>query len=237
MFVLVYIVAWFLSSRVSDGRIGRRTWLPEPDDSGAGGFQLVFSAKDFGSSMRGFAGKALAKALLVLALLALSCGSCFLLQLSRQELSVLTSPDAARATWRALRSGDSFETLKRFDESFAELLLSNAVTSMQQDDGCVKFLLTLSDGLSVESVLITPRASAKSATTICISSQVGCAQGCRFCRTGTMGLQRNLTAEEMIAQVVQGRRIAKELALPKVLKVPQTAHTYIIRYIIMIYIY
>ena len=56
-------------------------------------------------------------------------------------------------------------------------------------------------------------------TTICISSQVGCAQGCRFCRTGHMGLLRNLEAEEMIAQVVHGRRLANELGLPKVLKV------------------
>ena len=89
-----------------------------------------------------------------------------------------------------------------------------------------KFLLRLYDGLSVESVLIPPAATTKTsktaftkATTICISSQVGCAQACQFCRTGRMGLLRNLQAEEMIAQVVQGRRIAKELGLPKVLKV------------------
>ena len=85
-----------------------------------------------------------------------------------------------------------------------------------------KFLLRLYDGLSVESVLIPPTKTSTAftkATTICISSQVGCAQACQFCRTGRMGLLRNLQAEEMIAQVVQGRRIAKELGLPKVLKV------------------
>ena len=161
------------------------------------------------------------KALKALKALAFAASSlCFLAQLSRQELSALTSHNAARATWSALRSGHSFEsTLGRIDDGFAELLTSNAVGSMAQNDGCVKFLLKLSDGLSVESVLITPRGR-QSATTICISSQVGCAQGCRFCRTGTMGLLRNLTAEEMIAQVVQGRRLARELSLPKVLKAP-----------------
>jgi 23S rRNA (adenine2503-C2)-methyltransferase len=61
-----------------------------------------------------------------------------------------------------------------------------------------KFVLRLADGARVESV------SMRSARrlTFCVSSQVGCALSCRFCATGLMGLQRNLRAEEIVAQVM-----------------------------------
>jgi 23S rRNA (adenine2503-C2)-methyltransferase len=64
-------------------------------------------------------------------------------------------------------------------------------------DGTEKFLLRLADGREIESVFIpdTP------AMTFCISTQVGCAMGCRFCLTGRMGLTRNLTAGEIAGQV------------------------------------
>ena len=48
-----------------------------------------------------------------------------------------------------------------------------------------------------------------------LSCQVGCAQGCRFCKTGTMGILRNLHPDEMLAQVVQGIRLAHEMKLPR----------------------
>jgi 23S rRNA (adenine2503-C2)-methyltransferase len=64
-------------------------------------------------------------------------------------------------------------------------------------EGVVKLVFGLGDGLRVETVVI-PMANH---TTVCISSQVGCAMGCRFCRTGRMGLRRNLTAAEIVAQV------------------------------------
>jgi 23S rRNA (adenine2503-C2)-methyltransferase len=64
-------------------------------------------------------------------------------------------------------------------------------------DGTTKFLLRLSDGRRIESVYIpdTP------AQTFCVSTQVGCAVGCRFCLTGRMGLIRNLTPGEIAGQV------------------------------------
>jgi 23S rRNA (adenine2503-C2)-methyltransferase len=64
-------------------------------------------------------------------------------------------------------------------------------------DGTQKFLISLQDGLHVESVFIpdTP------AQTFCVSTQVGCAMGCAFCLTATMGLVRNLTPGEIVAQV------------------------------------
>jgi 23S rRNA (adenine2503-C2)-methyltransferase len=65
------------------------------------------------------------------------------------------------------------------------------------EDGTEKFLLTLQDGRQVESVFI-PRTPHQ---TFCVSTQVGCAMGCAFCLTATMGLARNLTAGEIVGQV------------------------------------
>ncbi len=65
------------------------------------------------------------------------------------------------------------------------------------NDGTVKMLWKLSDGLAVESVWI-PEGSR---TTLCISSQAGCAYGCVFCATGRMGFQRHLACWEIASQV------------------------------------
>jgi 23S rRNA (adenine2503-C2)-methyltransferase len=64
-------------------------------------------------------------------------------------------------------------------------------------DGTRKFLWELADGERIESVLIPERGH----YTLCISSQVGCAQQCRFCHTGRIGLRRNLSAAEIVNQV------------------------------------
>ena len=64
-------------------------------------------------------------------------------------------------------------------------------------DGTRKFLFGLDDGEKIETVLIPERGH----RTLCISTQVGCAQGCRFCMTARGGLVRNLTAGEILAQV------------------------------------
>lgn len=74
------------------------------------------------------------------------------------------------------------------------------------NDGTEKFLFTLADGKTIESVFIpdTP------AMTFCISTQAGCAMRCRFCLTGQMGLTRHLTAGEIAGQV---RVLARELGL------------------------
>jgi len=72
-----------------------------------------------------------------------------------------------------------------------------AIVGRQSDEGVTKLAFRLADGLVVETVVI-PMASH---ATVCISSQVGCRMGCRFCETGRMGLTRNLTAAEIVAQV------------------------------------
>ena len=65
-------------------------------------------------------------------------------------------------------------------------------------DGSKKFLFGLQDGKFVETVLIPE----KNHHTLCISTQVGCALGCKFCMTSKSGLKRNLTRGEIIAQVL-----------------------------------
>jgi 23S rRNA (adenine2503-C2)-methyltransferase len=72
-------------------------------------------------------------------------------------------------------------------------------------DGTRKFLFELEDGESIESVLMT-NTRGKNSFTLCISSQVGCSLGCRFCTTGMLGLRRNLKAWEIVDQVISVRR-------------------------------
>lgn len=69
---------------------------------------------------------------------------------------------------------------------------------VSQLDGSVKYLWQLSDGLMVESVYMVEERR----RTVCLSSQVGCSMGCAFCATGLMGLKRNLTAGEIVDQLI-----------------------------------
>lgn len=73
-------------------------------------------------------------------------------------------------------------------------------------DGTVKWRLGLADGRVVEAVLI---AHARGRRTVCVSSQAGCALGCRFCATGTMGAGRDLTAWEIAEQAMLARAEAE----------------------------
>lgn len=73
-------------------------------------------------------------------------------------------------------------------------------------DGTRKFLFELEDKHTIESVLIPD----ENRQTLCISSQVGCQQACRFCLTGSGGFTRNLTFYEISDQVLELSRILKE---------------------------
>lgn len=70
-----------------------------------------------------------------------------------------------------------------------------------EEDGVTKFATRLFDGHVIETVVIP----AEKRTTLCVSSQVGCTRGCRFCTTATMGLVRNLSVEEIVWQVFAAR--------------------------------
>lgn len=70
------------------------------------------------------------------------------------------------------------------------------------DGRTMRFVWRLHDGALVESVVVHHAAR----TTVCVSSQVGCAMACSFCATGQGGYTRNLASEEIVAQVVEAQR-------------------------------
>ena len=120
--------------------------------------------------------------------------------------------DGASASAMAEAAGCGLGAARRaaLKRSFSPLESIATVThETRAADGTRKLLLRLADGFDVETVLIPPlpragggraAANARAKTTLCISSQVGCRQGCVFCATGRMGLLRNLTADEIVAQ-------------------------------------
>jgi 23S rRNA (adenine2503-C2)-methyltransferase len=97
-----------------------------------------------------------------------------------------------------------FSQMSDLAKSFRALLPEHATISCfaapvaeTSVDGSVKFAFTLSDGAIIESVLIPEQER----NTLCISTQVGCAMECAFCKTGAMGFGRNLSPAEMINQL------------------------------------
>ena len=84
--------------------------------------------------------------------------------------------------------------------------LSSPAARQRSEDGTTKLLLRMSDGRTVESVLMPDFRDDRAAG--CLSSQVGCAMGCDFCATTRTGFERNLTAGEMVEQFLALRREA-----------------------------
>ena len=102
---------------------------------------------------------------------------------------------------------------KRLAETFAFGRLEQ-VRVLGSRDTTRKFLLRLHDGSLIESVLI-PASPAlygqrSDRRTICISTQVGCAYGCKFCASGLEGFSRNLRADEIVDQIITVERAAGE---------------------------
>jgi len=83
-------------------------------------------------------------------------------------------------------------------------------------DRTTKLLLRLVDGLEVETVII-PWEGTRS--TLCISSQVGCSQGCQFCATGKMGKLRSLTCDEILTQMFYAKKVCRLENLPRITNV------------------
>lgn len=90
------------------------------------------------------------------------------------------------------------ELINLLQTSFQTPLPLTLVTTKQSLDGTEKYLFALTDGATIETVLIPE----EDRRTICISTQVGCAMNCSFCATGKAGYVRNLTAGEIAAQVL-----------------------------------
>ena len=101
----------------------------------------------------------------------------------------------------------SFEGMTNLSKDLRQKLNESAIlrapkieTVQESADGTRKYQLRTFDDFMIECVFI-PNASAAGRNTLCISSQVGCAMGCRFCATAAIKLKRNLGAGEIVAQL------------------------------------
>jgi 23S rRNA (adenine2503-C2)-methyltransferase len=107
--------------------------------------------------------------------------------------------------WVHARRVRELEAMTDLSRAFRTILGEHIIISRPEvaqiqraSDGTRKFLLRLSDGEEIESVLIPDDGR----LTACISTQVGCPLACRFCLTGLMGLRRNLVAGEIVGQIL-----------------------------------
>ncbi len=94
--------------------------------------------------------------------------------------------------------------LEDFQNSFETSYLTLVSRVDSNIDGASKLLFETQDGKKIETVILR---IATGRTSICVSSQVGCTEKCRFCATGELGFFRNLKREEILDQVVQAGRI------------------------------
>ncbi len=106
--------------------------------------------------------------------------------------------------WLYVKHADSIDEMTDLSKANREKLASEysigrfeASASTKSMDGTIKYLFTLSDGKSVESVYIPDADRA----TLCISTQKGCKMGCHFCMTGKQGFHGNLSAREILNQI------------------------------------
>lgn len=106
-------------------------------------------------------------------------------------------------TW--LHSGKTFDEMTNIPKKLREYLKENAIIRTPEieekfvsRDGTVKYLLRLFDGEFIEAVFM----KYNHGNTVCISSEAGCAMGCKFCASTLKGLTRRLTPSEMLGQVL-----------------------------------
>jgi 23S rRNA (adenine2503-C2)-methyltransferase len=119
-------------------------------------------------------------------------------------------------SWLYAKSAQSFDEMTDISKDFRLVLsqvasISNLqfVTQRVSLDGTIKYLFKLHDNLAIESVLIPSHLKSsekENRLTLCVSTQVGCPLDCKFCATGGMGFTRNLTAGEIVDQVLQVQR-------------------------------
>ncbi|MCI0680720.1 MAG: 23S rRNA (adenine(2503)-C(2))-methyltransferase RlmN [Gemmataceae bacterium] len=121
-------------------------------------------------------------------------------------------PLRARQVRRWLLAGgaESFEAMSDLPKTLRERLTESfvpfagkVVRHLEADDGTHKLLVKLADGQLIECVLIQE----DKRRTACISTQVGCGMGCVFCASGLAGVERNLSAGEMLEQLVRLRNL------------------------------
>ncbi len=116
--------------------------------------------------------------------------------------------------WMHVRLAGSFEEMtdlskalrEKCEQSFTYTSLEVVQVQESKIDGTRKYLFGLSDGNVVESVWM----KYKHGNSVCISSQVGCRMGCRFCASTLDGLERNLTPAEMLDQIYSIQKLTGE---------------------------
>ena len=113
--------------------------------------------------------------------------------------------------WVYKKGASDFEVMtdlsKPFREELSRIARIGSIREVRRltsrDGSATKFLLELEDGERVESVLIRDEGR----RTVCLSCQVGCPLGCKFCATGKMDFKRNLTAGEILEQLLHIRKV------------------------------
>ena len=116
--------------------------------------------------------------------------------------------------WLHVKLADSFSEMtnlsltlrNRLEEEYVIFPVAMVKRQQYSLDGTNKFLFQLYDGNLVESVLMRY----KHGNSVCISSQVGCRMGCRFCASTLDGLERNLSPAEMVGQIYEIQKIIGE---------------------------
>ena len=116
--------------------------------------------------------------------------------------------------WMHGKLASGFDEMSNLSKSLRELLKNEyeytnlEIVEIQRSrlDGTCKYLFRLADGNVIESVLMRYHHG----NSVCISSQVGCRMGCRFCASTIGGLVRNLTASEMLSQIYSIQKITGE---------------------------
>jgi 23S rRNA (adenine2503-C2)-methyltransferase len=106
--------------------------------------------------------------------------------------------------WIHQKGASGFEQMTDLARSLREKLATRAcikampvISCHESTDGTIKWLFNAGDGNAVEAVFIPE----EDRGTLCVSSQAGCAVGCRFCSTGHQGFSRNLTTAEIVSQL------------------------------------
>ena len=141
-----------------------------------------------------------------------------------EELRPLNEPSYRGnqiATWIYRKRVTSFDSMSDLPQRLREFLKDKfaysdleVVRMLGGKDSTWKFLFLLSDGNLIESVLIPASpalyGSRSDRRTICVSTQVGCAYGCKFCASGLDGWKRNLSADEIVDQIIAVEREASE---------------------------
>jgi len=110
-------------------------------------------------------------------------------------------------SWIWAKNAREFNDMTDVKKEFREFLNQNCTVldckiKLRQisSDGTIKYLIEYSDGLCAEAVLM--RFDNRSNLSMCVSSQVGCKMGCKFCATGKNGFKRNLEAYEIVSQIL-----------------------------------